>query len=103
MTVKIMPGTAAMRIGMTIFPKDKPIVMRAMAEAMGPETRIDHMRFLPTHKMKPTIRRNCIAMATFSKFCVPNTKPMALDKQPQMMYLRNPQAAQIATASGADN
>ena len=64
---------------------------------------MDHMRFLPIHKMKPTMRRNCMAMATLSKFCVPSTRPIALDKQPQMMYLRKPKAAQIATARGADN
>lgn len=44
-----------------------------------------------------------MAMATFSKFCVPNTRPIKLERQPQMMYLRNPKAAQIATAKGADS
>ena len=44
-----------------------------------------------------------MAMATFNKFCVPNTRPIKLERQPQMMYLRNPKAAQMATAKGADN
>ena len=58
---------------------------------------------LQIHNKKPTTNLNCIAIATLRKFCVPNANPIRLDKQPLMMYFLNPNAAQIATAKGADS